>query len=212
VALIEVIVDAHDDDMSYAAVRGPSGNTHSIGNRAQPGDVEHSQDLNQDQSWSLPPEHQTSSGPSFAYHQNFSPFDKTGPQQESPLHFMPVYSPGVQQVRSIETLDHSNVQLCGTSAELDPWLLRHCKFDELGISSHGKTKLRNVGGVPVDNIVPVHFTVVEDGVYEPIDPEAKSQASSETRRQELNAMVPPAQGLRLISLFVGIQPHAPMTR
>ena len=149
--------------------------------------------------WPFPAEERMNVASSQSYH-NLSPLDVGGTQRESSLQFVPVYNPGVQQVRSIETLDHFNVQLCGTSAELDPWLLRHCKFDELGIGSHGKIKLRNVGGVPINNIVPVHFTVVEDGVYEPIDPGARPTISAEVRRQELNALVPPEQGLRLLSL------------
>lgn len=112
------------------------------------------------------------------------------------------YDPGIQNVRSIETLDQSNVQLCGTSAELDPWLLRHCKFDDVGMRPHGKIRIRNVGGVPVDNMIPVHFAVVDDALYEQIEPQPGRLNSLQHRREELNSLVPPEAGLRLISLWV----------
>lgn len=110
------------------------------------------------------------------------------------------YDPGIQHIRSIETLDQSNVQLCGTSAELDPWLLRHCKFDDVGMRSYGKIRIRNVGGVPVNTKVPVHFTVVDDAFHEPIGPRSTSLKTPEVRRAELNALVPPDMGLKLIAL------------
>ncbi len=112
----------------------------------------------------------------------------------------PLYDPGIQHVRSIEMLDQSNVQLCGTSAELDPWLLRHCKFDDVGMRPYGKIRIRNVGGVPVDNMVPVHFTAVDDAFYEPIESRLNPAKSSETRLRELNSLVAPELGLQLISL------------
>ena len=112
----------------------------------------------------------------------------------------PFYDPGIQHVRSIETLDQSNVQLCGTSAELDPWLLRHCKFDDVGMRAYGKIRIRNVGGVPVNTMVPVHFTVVDDAFHEPIGPRCTPIKSPDVRREELTALVPPEMGLKLISL------------
>lgn len=130
------------------------------------------------------------------------PLSPGGMPPVSTLEFMPppLYDPGIQHVRSIETLDHSNAQLCGTSAELDPWLLRHCKFDDVGMRSCGKIRIRNVGGVPVDTMVPVHFTVVEDAFYEPIESRTSPAKSPEDRLQELNSLVPPDLGLQLISL------------
>ena len=188
---------------SYADASRPHHDTHSV---AGPGhavasseEISRPEESDQNQLWIFPPEDQMNAASSQSFH-NFSPLDAFGIQQERSLQFMPVYNSGIQQVRSIETLDHFNVQLCGTSAELDPWLLRHYKFDELGIGSHGKIKLRNVGGVPINNIVPVHFTMVEDGVYEPIDPGTTSTISPDIPRQDLNALVPPEQGLRLLSL------------
>ena len=202
--LIVATADDFDAEASYADAGRPSHDTYKV---AGPGhavalseEISHpAEEPDQNHLWIFSPENQVNVASSQPYH-DFSPFGTVGMQQERPLQFMPVYSPGIQQVRSIETLDHFNVQLCGTSAELDPWLLRHCKFDELGIGFHGKIKLRNVGGVPINNIVPVHFTVVEDGVYEPIDPGKRSTISPDIRRQELNALISPEQGLRLLSL------------
>lgn len=162
--------------------------------------INHTEDVsNQTQLWQFHPAMNVS--PSQPYH-NLVPFDTVSMQQEGALEFIPtsIYTTGIQHVRSIETLDHFNVQLCGTSAELDPWLLRHCKFDELGEGSHGKIRLRNVGGVPFENTVPVHFTVVDDGVYEPIDSGTNTTTPLDVHRQELNSLVSLEQGLRLISL------------
>jgi hypothetical protein len=123
------------------------------------------------------------------------------PQHENIALVSPLlHNPGIQHVRSIETLDQFNVQLCGTSAELDPWLLRHCKFDDVGMRSHGKIRIRTVGGVPIDDLVPVHFTVVDDSFYDTKTSRAEPMIISDHRRQDLNALVSPETGLRLISL------------
>ena len=155
----------------------------------------------QPQLWRLPPGNRPFMSPLRQYH-NSKSLGLVDMPQANPLEFMPppFYDPGIQHVRSIETLDQSNLQLCGTSAELDPWLLRHCKFDDVGMRSYGKIRIRNVGGVPVDNMVPVHFTAVDDTFYEPIEPRSSPARSSETRLQELNSLVAPEVGLKLISL------------
>lgn len=136
----------------------------------------------------------------------FSPsFQRPRPLSETDIThydtFAPVppilYDPGIQNVRSIETLDQFNVQLCGTSAELDPWLLRHSKFDDVGMRPHGRIRIRTVGGVPIGDMIPVHFTVVDDSLHE--QTEARP-SSLQHRREELNALVAPEAGLRLISL------------
>lgn len=135
-------------------------------------------------------------------HQTSRPLDETDIPQFNTFGSVPptFYDPGIQSVRSIETLDQSNVQLCGTSAELDPWLLRHCKFDDVGMRAHGKIRIRNVGGVPFDNMIPVHFAVVDDSLYEQVEPQPGRRNSLQHRREELNSLVSPEMGLRLISL------------
>jgi hypothetical protein len=112
------------------------------------------------------------------------------------------YDAGVQHVRSIETLDQFNVQLCGNSAELDPWLLRHCRFDDVGMRQHGKIRIRNVGGVPIDDMIPVHFTVVDDNFYDVAKPQQGSAPSLHNPRRELDSLVSPDMGRRLITLYV----------
>lgn len=132
-------------------------------------------------------------------HQRPRPLSETDiPQYDTFASAPPIlYDPGIQNVRSIETLDQFNVQLCGTSAELDPWLLRHSKFDDVGMRSHGRIRIRTVGGVPIGDLIPVHFTVVDDSLHE----QKESRAYSfQHRREELNSLVPPETGLRLISL------------
>lgn len=111
-----------------------------------------------------------------------------------------LYDPGIQNVRSIETLDQFNVQLCGTSAELDPWLLRHSKFDDVGMRPHGRIRIRTVGGVPIGDMIPVHFTVVDDTLSDQRESQQSQPNSLQHRRDELNSLVSPEAGLRLISL------------
>lgn len=132
-------------------------------------------------------------------HERPRPLSETDiPQYDTFASAPPIlYDPGIQNVRSIETLDQFNVQLCGTSAELDPWLLRHSKFDDVGMRPHGRIRIRTVGGVPIGDLIPVHFTVVDDSLQEQREPRTNSL---QYRREELNSLVSPETGLRLISL------------
>ncbi|TQN65647.1 putative transcriptional regulatory protein [Colletotrichum shisoi] len=54
--------------------------------------------------------------------------------------------------------------LLGGSSSLDPWLLRHLRFDELGLQSFYKYHVRNAGGVPTSDKIPVHFILTSDEV------------------------------------------------
>jgi hypothetical protein len=68
----------------------------------------------------------------------------------------------VQYIRSVDREEGSAAQLLGTSAECDPWLLRHCKYDDYGMYNVPGARFRNVGGVPVERLVPVQFLAVDD--------------------------------------------------
>lgn len=126
------------------------------------------------------------------------------PIHESTFDFLqsPASLPGIQHVHSLEAFRDSTLQLCGISAEFDPWLLRHCKYDERGLRLLERLQIRNVGGVPIQGIIPVHFTVVENALYEPSKEGTllEEQHSPSHRRQDLEALVTHEQGLRLISL------------
>ncbi|GAM40017.1 hypothetical protein TCE0_034f12035 [Talaromyces pinophilus] len=113
-------------------------------------------------------------------------------------------TPKIQHIRSLDQLPASTAQLFGTSAESDPWLLRHCKYDDNGIRHLHGIHFRNVGGVPVEGLVPVHFLVTEDSLL--VSSKEATSFSAEVdvfkSREELNKMIPPKFGLRLILLFM----------
>ncbi|OKL61816.1 hypothetical protein UA08_03028 [Talaromyces atroroseus] len=110
----------------------------------------------------------------------------------------------VQHIRSLDQIKDSTAQLFGISAESDPWLLRHCKYDENGIHSLHRIHFRNVGGVPVEGLVPVHFLVTDDLLFRPakIATAIRSEANVEDLRHVLDELVPPKYGWRLILLFL----------
>lgn len=96
----------------------------------------------------------------------------------------------VQHVCSLDQINGYTAHLCGISAELDPWLLRHCKYDEFGMRHLHGTSIRNVGGVPVDELVPVHFAVTH-----------APGGDADARQWELEQLIPSAHGERLVSLY-----------
>ena len=100
-----------------------------------------------------------------------------------------------------DQLKQFSYQVIGASGESDPWLLRHCKFDDYGFSLFHQVHFRNAGGVPLDEKIPVHFLVTADPVYESAQEETRVH-QKENRRIELNALVPLEWGQRLISLYV----------
>lgn len=108
-----------------------------------------------------------------------------------------------QFVQSLDHLEDFSAQLFGTSAESDPWLLRHCSFDDAGVKCFYKVHFRNAGGVPVPLKIPVHFMIAADDLAEGAKNETRVQPSgADASRQELNVLVPPEYGQRLVGLFV----------
>jgi hypothetical protein len=59
-----------------------------------------------------------------------------------------------------------------------------------------------VGGVPVEGLVPVHFLVTEDSLLVPSQEATSFSAEADVQylRGELNKMIPPRFGARLIQL------------
>ncbi|KAH7303875.1 fungal-specific transcription factor domain-containing protein [Stachybotrys elegans] len=136
--------------------------------------------------------------------------ETTAQSSESPLqhgsnHFRErLGTQPVQYICSLDELDGATAQLCGMSAELDPWLLRHGKYNEYGMRRLQRIHVRNVGGVPVQGLVPVHFIVADESL-----PEVSRERSAAgyptdqaARRWELEQLIPFAHGTRLISLFL----------
>jgi hypothetical protein len=111
-------------------------------------------------------------------------------------------APTVQRIRSLDQIDGSTAQLFGMSSESDPWLLRHCRYDEYGMRSLHRTHFRHVGGVPVERLVPVHFLVTDNDLLAPAKEATRIRppGGPDTARTELDAMVAPEHGRRLLSL------------
>ncbi|KAI9925600.1 hypothetical protein AWENTII_012739 [Aspergillus wentii] len=117
----------------------------------------------------------------------------------SPAHFLPVGHAPTQFVQSLDQLDGFSAQLFGASAESDPWLLRHCSFDDAGVKCFYKVHFRNAGGVPTAQKIPVHFMIAAEDLA--------AKAKEETRvavvtRDDLNQLVPHEYGRRLVALFI----------
>lgn len=111
-------------------------------------------------------------------------------------------TPKTQHIRSLDQLPASTAQLFGTSAESDPWLLRHCKYDDNGMRHLHGIHFRNVGGVPVEGLVPVHFLVTEVSILVSSKEATSFSAGVELQksRGKLNKMIPPKFGVRSILL------------
>lgn len=101
--------------------------------------------------------------------------------------------------QSIDKIQGHSAQLFGASSESDPWLLRHCQFDEFGMRNFHKTHFRNVGGVPIAQKIPVHFMISTNELYESVRDETRINAENDYDT-ELNHIVPPEYGPRLIAL------------
>ncbi|KAL5364238.1 fungal-specific transcription factor domain-containing protein [Aspergillus floccosus] len=106
-----------------------------------------------------------------------------------------------QAIQTLDALEQFSCQVIGASGDSDPWLFRHCRFDDRGFLSFHHYHVRNAGGVPLDEKIPVHFIVANDLLY--------SSAKQETRllpernlRQELDSLVPLESGERLVALFL----------
>lgn len=107
--------------------------------------------------------------------------------------------PPTQFVQSIDQLDHGHAQLFGASAESDPWLLRHCCFDDQGMKYFYKVHFRNAGGVPTAQRIPVHFMISSEELTTSVKNETRA-GTGEATRERLNYLVPPEYGRRLVAL------------
>lgn len=106
------------------------------------------------------------------------------------------------QLQFSQTLDDLYGQtaiLLGASSESDPWLLRHCQFDEYGLRGFYDIHFRNIGGVPNMQKVPVHFIVTPDSITEAGVAETRV-AETSSLRDKLNGLIPVSWGIRLIKL------------
>ncbi len=104
-----------------------------------------------------------------------------------------------QLSQTMDRIDGHSIMLLGASSESDPWLLRHCRFDQLGLRSVHKMYFRNAGGVPTKDKIPVHF-IISDNKYLTHPMMQHGVDVSAAFRAELNQLVPPSYGVRLICL------------
>lgn len=112
---------------------------------------------------------------------------------------LPELSLSTQISQNLDCIDGHHCQLFGGSSEADPWLLRHCRYDELGFRKFPRVHFRNAGGVPTRDKIPAHFMVSEDRLGEAFRAETRLSGNSDLRA-ELAFYVPQDYGLRLIRL------------
>lgn len=110
-----------------------------------------------------------------------------------------ILPPPTQFSQTLDNIKDHTAVLLGGSSESDPWLLRHCRFDEYGLRSLYDFQLRHVGGVPTTEKIPVHFLVTADALTEAAVAETRVAHTSELRDQ-LNQLIPTAWGVRLVRL------------
>ncbi|KAL2834573.1 hypothetical protein BJY01DRAFT_239150 [Aspergillus pseudoustus] len=106
-----------------------------------------------------------------------------------------------QAIQTLDLLPGMCAHVLGTSGESDPFLLRHCKFDDYGLLHFQHVRFRNAGGVPLAEKIPVHFLVTDTAVYE------SARASTRVLRQPsprdvLDSLIPVEHGQRLVALFI----------
>lgn len=104
-----------------------------------------------------------------------------------------------QVIQTLDSLAGFSYQVIGASGESDPWLLRHCKFDDHGFLLSHQVHFRNAGGVPLDEKIPVHFLVATDELYESL--KTTNVRGRESRRDELNSLVSLDCGQKLVALY-----------
>ncbi|KAL6233711.1 hypothetical protein BDW75DRAFT_251855 [Aspergillus navahoensis] len=125
------------------------------------------------------------------------------PGPSPPLTFPVAERPSCQQaVQTLDLLPGVSAQLMGSSGESDPFLLRHCKFDDYGFLYFHQVRFRNAGGVPLNEKIPVHYLVTDNALYESAAASTRAARGYPTLRQELDVLVPVDHGQRLISLFL----------
>lgn len=107
-----------------------------------------------------------------------------------------------QAIQTLDLLPGVSAQVMGTSGESDPFLLRHCKFDDYGLLHFHQVRFRNAGGVPLEEKIPVHYLVTDNVLYDSAASSTRTARQFPSARDELDALVPVDHGQRLISLFL----------
>ena len=119
---------------------------------------------------------------------------------------MDLIAPATQFSQSLDHVMGHTAVLLGGSSEADPWLLRHCRFDDYGLRQFHELQFRHVGGVPTVGKIPVHFLVTPDNLIDGAAAETQVAEINQLREQ-LNQVIPLAWGVRLVRLWVLRQEH-----
>jgi hypothetical protein len=102
--------------------------------------------------------------------------------------------------QSLEGMRGFTAQLFGSSSESDPWLLRHCRFDDFGTRTFQNTQYRNAGGLPLAHKIPIHLLIEPDELHETAKDETRAYDKQISSREELEHIVPLECGQRLVAL------------
>jgi len=102
--------------------------------------------------------------------------------------------------QSLEGMRGHTAQLFGSSSESDPWLLRHCRFDDFGTRTFQSTQYRNAGGLPLAHKIPIHLLIEPDELHETAKDETRAYDKQISSRDELEHIVPLECGQRLVAL------------
>lgn len=105
-----------------------------------------------------------------------------------------------QFAQSLEGMQGFSTQLFGSSSESDPWLLRHCRFDDFGTRSFQNTQYRTAGGLPLANKIPIHLLIEPNELHETAKDETRAYDKQIASREELNHLVPAECGQRLVAM------------
>jgi len=105
-----------------------------------------------------------------------------------------------QFTQSLEGMQGHAAQLFGSSSESDPWLLRHCRFDDFGARTFQSTQYRSAGGLPLPHKIPIHFMIEPNELLETAKDETRAYAQEIASREELERIVPPECGQRLVAV------------
>ncbi|KAL5338361.1 fungal-specific transcription factor domain-containing protein [Aspergillus crustosus] len=121
------------------------------------------------------------------------------------------YQPSIQTAgsetapRSLDNLPDLTAQLCGLTGDMDPYVLQHYNFDANSEFAFSRLTVRQVE----KSAVPVQFLLSKQELT--LDSRAETELSPTTGITDINIIVPPEIGDRLISLFYRfIQPQFPI--
>lgn len=168
---------------------------HAEGSRTPTPAAGHSHESSPGVPWSRSPIISTTAGSALQHTDLPLPTQPTPPKiQETDIQFNTQFS------QSLEAMQDCSAQLFGSSSESDPWLLRHCKFDDFGIRSFQNTRYRTAGGLPLAQKIPIHLIIEPNELHETAKEETRAFDRQIASRADLDRVVPLDCGQRLVAL------------